>query len=64
VVRPRSQPVTTIARASETLHGAPHTVGKSFDRLTRLGLTREITGGKYGRVFAYAKYVEILNEGT
>jgi hypothetical protein len=58
------QPLTTIARASETLHVAPHTIGQAFDRLGTLGITREVTGGRYGRIFAYTQYVAILNEGT
>lgn len=29
-----------------------------------LGLVRELTGKKRNRLFAYAKYLEILSEGT
>lgn len=60
----QTQPLTTIARLSEALHVAPHTIGQSLDRLSKLGITRETTGGKYGRVFAYTQYVAILTEGT
>lgn len=32
--------------------------------LTDLGITRELTGGKRNRIYAYHQYVTILNEGT
>ena len=32
--------------------------------LSKLGIARETTGGKYGRIYAYDKYLKILNEGT
>lgn len=60
----QSQPVTTIAAASTVLHVAPHTIAQSFERLARLGIVHEITGGKYGRVFAYREYVSLLTSET
>mgnify|MGYP001557513715 CR=1 FL=1 len=33
-------------------------------RLAKLGITRETTGRNYGRIYAYDKYLKILNEGT
>jgi hypothetical protein len=35
-----------------------------LDRLCEMGLVREITGRRRDRVFSYAEYIEILNEGT
>ena len=32
--------------------------------LARLGITRETTGRNYGRIYAYNKYLKILNGGT
>ena len=32
--------------------------------LAKLGITRETTGRNYGRIYAYDKYLKILNEGT
>jgi hypothetical protein len=32
--------------------------------LTKLGIAREQTGRKRNRVFAYDRYLAILNEGT
>ena len=32
--------------------------------MAKLGITRETTGRNYGRTYAHAKYLKILNEGT
>ena len=42
----------------------PNTIKASLDHLVRLGLVREVTGKKRNRLFAYIKYISILNEGT
>lgn len=36
----------------------------SLKHLTELGIAREITGRNYSRIYAYDKYLRILNEGT
>ena len=36
----------------------------SLKRLAKLGIARETTGRNYGRIYAYDKYLKILNEGT
>ena len=40
------------------------TVTASMKHLAKLGITRETTGRNYGRIYAYDKYLKILNEGT
>jgi Fic family protein len=40
------------------------TVGKALDTLVREGIAREITGRRRRRVFAYDRYLVLLNEGT
>ncbi len=40
------------------------TVGKVLDVLTSAGIVREITGRRRWRVFAYDRYLALLNEGT
>jgi Fic family protein len=40
------------------------TATKALQRLQTLGIVREITGGKYGRLYAYDAYLSILSEGT
>ena len=36
----------------------------SMKQLAKLGITRETTGRNYARIYAYDKYLKILNEGT
>ena len=36
----------------------------SLKHLTKLNIARETTRLNYGRLYAYDKYVKILNEGT
>jgi hypothetical protein len=36
----------------------------SLTHLTKLGIARETTGRNYGRIYAYDKYLRMLNEGT
>lgn len=58
------RPVTT-SRALEKATGLSHvTVNKTLDRLCALGLVDERTGAKRNRIFSYAAYMNILNEGT
>lgn len=40
------------------------TVNKAFETLENLGIVREITGKRRGRVFAYQAFLDILDEGT
>ncbi|MBU6410109.1 MAG: hypothetical protein KGR98_06960 [Verrucomicrobia bacterium] len=40
------------------------TVTASLGHLEKLGVVREATGRKYGRLYTYARYLKILNEGT
>jgi len=60
----QSQPILSIATASDELKLSVPTVTASMHHLAKLGITRETTGRKYGRIYAYVKYLRILNEGT
>jgi Fic family protein len=42
----------------------PATVNKSLGHLERLGIIRELTSRKRNRIFSYARYLEIMNQGT
>jgi len=42
----------------------PATVNKCLGHLERLGIVRELTSRKRKRVFSYAGYLEIMNQGT
>jgi len=53
--------VDSIARATGVSYP---TVARAIDHLGRLGIAREITGRRRGRLFAYDSYISILNEGA
>ena len=36
----------------------------AINRLEELGILREVTGRRRGKVYAYDKYLSLLNEGT
>lgn len=56
----RVQPMTSIATLTSATGLSPTTVASSLSRLADIGLVREITGGKYGRLYAYQDYMKIL----
>jgi Fic family protein len=60
----QSQPVISIAAARTRLTLSAPTVTAALNHLQKLGIVRELTGGKYGRIYAYSKYLEILSQGT
>ncbi len=58
------RPLAT-SRGIEARTGLSHvTVNKGLIHLCSLDIAREITGHKRNRVFSYAEYLAILNEGT
>jgi Fic family protein len=59
-------PMLSVNRAISLMEEAPTfaTVSTAFSRLADLGIVEERTGGQRNRVFAYKKYLDILNEGT
>ena len=59
----RSPYVTSKRLVAATGLSAP-TVNAALEDLARLGIVREITGRKRGRVYAYDRYLMILSEGT
>ncbi len=58
------QPILSIGAASKELKLTIPTVTASLAHLGRLGIVREVTGRKYGRLYTYDRYLNILNEGT
>lgn len=40
------------------------TVGKTMEAFMKLGVVREVTGRKRGRVFAYGRYLALIGEET
>ena len=57
-------PITVSNRLVEKTGITPATVNKCLGLLERLGIVRELTYRKRNRVFSYAGYLEIINQGT
>lgn len=60
----RGRPVVTITAVARRMGTNFATVSRAMAVLTKLGITEEITGRRRERVFSYARYLSILNEGT
>lgn len=59
----RRNPLTSAARVSEALGLTAPTVTAALGRLTAAGVLKEITGRRWGRLYAYQEYLDILAEG-
>jgi Fic family protein len=57
------RPIATAASLAASTGLTPATVNKALVHLERLGVVAELTRRLRGRVFSYARYVDILNEG-
>ena len=58
------RPLSTVAKLSEQSRLSVPAVGNAVAALERLGIIHEITGRKRNRVFAYSRYLDLLNAGT
>jgi Fic family protein len=58
------RPVATAPALSRVTKLTPPTVGKALRELVGLGIARETTGRKRGRVFVHDRYLSLLNKGT
>lgn len=58
--RMKAQPVTSIAALSLATELTPTTTATSLAKLAKIGMIKEITGGRYGRLYAYDGYLKIL----
>lgn len=56
----RAQPMTSIASLSLSTKLTPTTIATSLAKLGKIGMVKEITGSKYGRLYAYEGYLKIL----
>ena len=43
---------------------SPATVNTCLRELEKLGIVKEVTGQKRNRLYSYAQYIRIMNEGT
>lgn len=57
-------PITTVAKLCEKTGLSPATVNKSLGHLEKLSIVSELTAQKRNRLFSYARYVDIMNQGT
>ena len=60
----RAKPVATINDLSARAAVSFPTAARAVELLTIAGVVRELTGGRRNRVFAYDRYLAIMNEGT
>ena len=58
------RPITTSGWLVEKTGIAPATVNKCLRNLEHLGIVRELTSRQRNRVFSYAGYLHIMNQGT
>jgi len=58
------RPLLTTGLIQKHLHLTPPTANLAVKNLQRLGLLREVTGRQAFRVYSYAPYLKILNQGT
>lgn len=60
----RQRPIVTIALIAELCDTTVPTATSALRNLEKLGVVLEVTGKERGRIYAYTKYLEVLDEGT
>jgi len=60
----RERPLWTISKLKEASRLSVPTVTRALAALERLEIVREMTGRRRGRVYVYAEFLRVLNEGT
>jgi len=60
----QSKPILSVPVVAKELGLSAPTVRKSVEHLVGLGIMREVTGKKRGKLFVYGDYLALLNEGT
>ena len=58
------RPIVTLNEVCRRTNLSFPTATKGINALVKLGIVRELTGQRRNRVFAYDRYLAILNEGT
>ncbi len=56
-------PLLSSRSAVDLIKATAPTVNSGFKKLESLGIVHELTGGNYGRLYAYTAYLDILSEG-
>lgn len=52
--------MTSITALSLATELTPTTIASSLAKLGKIGMVKEITGGRYSRLYAYDSYLKIL----
>ena len=60
----QQRPIATAASLCAATGLTAATVNKALAHLEKLGIVKERSGRRRDRVFGYARYVEVLNEGA
>lgn len=60
----QARPIVTIQTVSDSLNVSFPTAAAALEKLVAVGLVRETTGRKRGRIYAYAEYLAMLDRGT
>jgi Fic family protein len=60
----KARPIQSMSSASEATGLSFPTVSSAMELLVELGIARELTGKRRNRLFAYDRYLDVLNEGT
>ncbi len=60
----QQRPILTIAKTAELSKTTFPTAANALAKLESLQLIKEISGKQRGRIYAYQKYLDILNEGA
>lgn len=58
------RPMVTIQSAAKVLKLSVPTVGKALELMVSTGIVHEVTGKRRNRLFAYSKYLALLDKGT
>ena len=60
----QKHPITDLQHAARATGLSNTTAGAAMDRLIALGIAKEETGKRRGRIYTYAEFLKILQEGT
>jgi Fic family protein len=55
-------PIISIPRSASLIGASQPTVTKAIKKLEALAVVREVTGTNYVKIYAYASYLDILND--
>ncbi len=58
------KPISSIPKLAKATELSLPSVTHAIENLQRLGIVKELTGNKRGRLFGYQQYIRILSEGT